>query len=276
VLWGSANGALSSLAIMNSHLHRIGLVAASIAASMFLLACGNETPQPSSPEKVAENQPDSASSANSPSSSSRSKKRMDPREDGFEIGLGEWALTAEAKSIRPGEVTMLITNRGTMDHGFEIEIDDDHSGSGGGDGFKFETELLSPGESTRFKLDLPPGIYKIECLVDGHDDLGMEAFLRVDPNARLVAQEDGSRGDSEVAISDFAFSPETIRVAQGTEVTWSNDDPTEHTVTALDSSFDSGVLAGGETFSERLTDPGTYRYRCAIHPEMTARVEVLR
>lgn len=31
--------------------------------------------------------------------------------------LGEWAVTPEAAAIRPGRVTFVIHNRGTMGHG---------------------------------------------------------------------------------------------------------------------------------------------------------------
>jgi plastocyanin len=204
-------------------------------------------------------------------------QRIDPRRAGFDISLGEWAVTPEARAIRPGPVTFVITNRGTMDHGFEIEDDTDHSGSGGGEGLKFETELLAPGESTRFRLNLAPGTYKIECLVDGHDDMGMEGFLRVAEGARLVSQPDGNGSDDDqISIANFAFAPTTIEVPQGSQITWTNDDPTEHTVTAADGAFDSGVIAAGEKFSTRLQRPGTYEYLCNIHPDMTARVEVVR
>ena len=87
-------------------------------------------------------------------------KGVDPREGGFEIALGEWALTPEAESIRPGRVTFVITNRGTMPHGFEIEREDgdDSSGSGSGDDRdKVETRILQPGESVSVDLNSQRG-----------------------------------------------------------------------------------------------------------------------
>lgn len=44
----------------------------------------------------------------------------DPRANGLEIALGEWALTAEVRAIRPGSVTFVVTNRGAVAHGFEL------------------------------------------------------------------------------------------------------------------------------------------------------------
>jgi plastocyanin len=201
-------------------------------------------------------------------------KRVDPRRAGLDISLGEWAVTPEAKTIRPGRVTLVITNRGTMNHGFEIEADSDHSGSGGGDGFKLETELLAPGESTKVPVELAPGTYKIECLVDGHDDMGMENFLHVRTGAPLAKRVATAAQGSQVSIENFGFSPETIDVKAGAQITWVNNDPAEHTVTGDDPALRSDTLGKGDEFSTRMEQPGTYAYQCSIHPEMTARIQV--
>jgi plastocyanin len=190
----------------------------------------------------------------------------------FEIVLGEWAVTPEARAIRPGRVTFRIVNRGSMTHGFEIEADGDHSGPGGAEGFKFETRLIEPGESIKVRLDLAPGTYEIECLVEGHDDLGMEGVLHVRRGAGYGAGPQTRPSGNEVAIEGFAFEPAAIEVPAGTEVTWTNGDPTEHTVTG--DGFGSDTLAAGERFAHRFRRPGTYGYRCALHPEMTALVTV--
>ena len=226
---------------------------------------------------ASEEQPTTQPEQESAASPAEVKKKDDSskaRAHAFEIVLGEWAVTPEAKAVRPGEVTFRIVNRGTMTHGFEIEVDDDHSGSGGGEGFKFETRLIEPGESVRVRLDLAPGTYKIECLVDGHDDRGMEGFLQVRRGAGTGAEQAGPSSDNDVLIEGFTFAPAEIEVTAGTEVTWANADPTEHTVTGQ--GFGSDTLAEGGRFSHRFDRPGTYRYRCAIHPEMTAQVRVSR
>jgi plastocyanin len=192
----------------------------------------------------------------------------DPRRGGLDVGLGEWAVTPEAPAIRPGQVTFVIANRGTLVHGFEIERED------GGD-FKAESELLQPGETARITVNLVPGLYKVECKVDGHDDLGMETMLEVRADAPLAAGGTGGGSDaSEVAIQGFAYQPPTISVQSGTQVTWTNADPTEHTVSAEDGSFSSDPLGSGTQFSTTFDQPGTYAYLCAIHPDMRGSVEV--
>ena len=200
--------------------------------------------------------------------------RIDPRAGGVNIVLGEWAITPEAPAIRPGKITFVIHNRGTMDHGIEIELEGESSGHGSGDLFKAESELLSPGESTRMTMTLGPGVYKIECLVDGHDDMGMEDLLDVRAGAPFVKVRAAKPASDRIAIADFAFAPQDVSVPAGTKLTWTNDDPTPHTVTALEGEFGSDTLDPGDSFSFHFDRPGTYSYRCAIHPEMKGVVTV--
>jgi plastocyanin len=199
---------------------------------------------------------------------------VDPRQGGFEIGFGEFAVTLEAPAIRPGPVTFAIRNGGELVHGFEMEAEseDDSSGSGSGDGFKIEQPTFGPGETIRVDLDLAAGVYKIECYVADHSDRGMEILLQVRTDAPKVQQE-AALGNA-VSIRGFAFAPATLDVPAGTEVTWTNHDPEAHTVTADDGSFDSGALDPGATFSAAFDQGGTVTYTCNIHPAMTGAVQV--
>lgn len=237
------------------------------AAVLTLAACTPEEPATAPPPVEAPSPGPTAAPSPSPS-----PDRVDPREDGFRVDFGEFAVTLEAPAIRPGPVTFTIHNGGELTHGFEMELEDDSSGPGGGDRFKIETETFGPGETIRLDLDLEPGLYKIECFVANHDDLGMEALLEVREDAPLVRPE-GSAGDT-VAIRGFAFEPPSVRVTAGNEVVWTNEDPAEHTVTAENGGFDSGTLSEGDTFSHGFAEPGRYPYRCVIHPSMTGTIVV--
>ena len=207
---------------------------------------------------------------------------VDPREGGFEIALGEWALTPEAESIRPGRATFVITNRGTQPHGFEIEREDgdDSSGSGSGDdGDKVETRVLQPGESVNVELDLSEGVYKLECNVDGHDDMGMEMLFEVKKGAPLAKKKAApaapQAGNAVAAdISGFVFEPATIQAKVSQKVTWTNHDPAPHTVTQEGGGFDSGTMAASGKFTHTFDQPGEYRYICALHPGMKGTVVV--
>jgi len=68
-----------------------------------------------------------------------------------------------------------------------------------------------------------------------------------------------------VTIKDFAFDPKTISVNVGDTITWMNDGPSPHTVTADDGSFDSGNLDKGGTFSHTFDKAGTFAYFCKYH-----------
>lgn len=76
-----------------------------------------------------------------------------------------------------------------------------------------------------------------------------------------------------VEISQLAFKPQNIEIAQGTKVTWINKDPAMHTVTQgepgkLKRGFDSGFLNQGQSWSFTFKEPGTYLYYCVPHPFM--------
>ena len=142
-----------------------------VAAAAGLSACGGggsdpataPAPQTSSPTSTGETASQTGSSAQPAAIAT------DPRDGGFEVALGEWAVTPEAEAIRPGHATFVIVNRGTVAHGFEIEREDVED-----DASKVETRLREPGEGVEVELDLEAGVYKLECNVEGHDDMGME------------------------------------------------------------------------------------------------------
>ncbi len=237
-----------------------------VATAVGLGACGGGGSDPATapaPQTSSGTSTDEAASESQPTAA-------DPRDGGFEVALGEWALTPEAEAIRPGRTTFVIVNRGTMPHGFEIEREDVED-----DSSKVETRFLEPGESVEVELDLAAGVYKLECNIEGHDDMGMEMLLEVTPEAPLAAKPAApAAAGAAVAIEAFAFTPPTLTVQVGQPVTWENHDPAEHTVTAEDGSFDSGTMAEGAGYEATFDSPGEYRYICALHPGMKGTVVV--
>ncbi len=97
-----------------------------------------------------------------------------------------------------------------------------------------------------------------------------------------------ARADTaDVTIANTAFSPETVTVkATGGEpeepgihahVNFRMDDRVEHTVLFDDPSVaggSSGRLSFGQVYSVLIEAPGTYDYRCEIHPNMTGTIVV--
>src|SRR5215217_4080944 len=68
-----------------------------------------------------------------------------------------------------------------------------------------------------------------------------------------------------VIIKDFAFDPKTIAINVGDTITWTNEGPSPHTVSADDASFDSNNLDKGGTFSHTFDKAGTFAYYCKYH-----------
>lgn len=81
-------------------------------------------------------------------------------------------------------------------------------------------------------------------------------------------------GESAVEIKGFAFSPASITVKAGTQVTFTNRDSVGHTATADDASFDTGILAKDESGTVTFDTPGTFTYHCTPHPNMKGTVVV--
>ncbi len=105
-------------------------------------------------------------------------------------------------------------------------------------------------------------------------NLSLALALQVSPHRRSraahVAGEDP--GDT---ISDFKFTPATITIQAGDTITWTNVGPSEHTATASNGSFNTGILKKGQSASHTFTQPGTYAYICTIHPWMHGTIVVL-
>ena len=96
------------------------------------------------------------------------------------------------------------------------------------------------------------------------------ALLGVQTAARAAE----SAPPAQVRISNFAFDPPSLTVPVGATVTWVNQDDEPHTVTSQTGAFTSQALDTDESFSFHFDAPGTYVYRCAIHPHMTGTIVV--
>ena len=78
----------------------------------------------------------------------------------------------------------------------------------------------------------------------------------------------------KASMKSIAFLPGRIEIPTGTTVAWTNDDAVQHTVTAVDRSFDSGNMAPGASWPHTFTKPGTYQIFCVVHPFMKGVVVV--
>jgi len=70
------------------------------------------------------------------------------------------------------------------------------------------------------------------------------------------------------------YIPYETKIANGSKITWSNDDYVAHTITSgtvkeePDGIFDSGLVISGKTFSHVFEKEDTFDYFCTIHPWM--------
>ena len=83
------------------------------------------------------------------------------------------------------------------------------------------------------------------------------------------------RDKIEVSMKDVKFVPMKLTAKVGQTVVWTNDDDFPHTVTAtMGEDFDSGNVAGGETYQYKLDEAGEIDYVCTIHPNQTGSITV--
>jgi plastocyanin len=94
------------------------------------------------------------------------------------------------------------------------------------------------------------------------------------PASAAASSAGGAGGASAVTIQNFAFNPAALTVKVGTEVTWTNQDSTAHTVTFDTGGATSDNLAQSATYKQTFPTAGTFAYHCKIHSTMTATVTV--
>lgn len=68
--------------------------------------------------------------------------------------------------------------------------------------------------------------------------------------------------------NSWTFDPATLDLRTGDTVVWRNTGRMQHSVTALNGSFDSRLLDPGATWSRTFTEPAFEDYRCTPHPWM--------
>ncbi len=90
--------------------------------------------------------------------------------------------------------------------------------------------------------------------------------------AAIGQEANGTR--HRVEIQQFKFVPEAIEVKPGDTVVWVNLDIVPHTVTATNTSWESGNLDPDAEWEMTVGEPTSGKYFCAYHPTMTAAINV--
>lgn len=79
---------------------------------------------------------------------------------------------------------------------------------------------------------------------------------------------------ADIQVAALKYSSDTVRIAAGQIVRWTNHDPLDHTITFDAEGPTSGPLPAKGSYAVRFDRPGTYPYHCTPHPFMTGVVIV--
>lgn len=85
-------------------------------------------------------------------------------------------------------------------------------------------------------------------------------MLAVLATAALVALSAVAFADAQVTITDDGIEPESVTVDVRESIVWTNATDRTVSLTARDTSWTSGSIRPGASFSTRLTGKGTHRY----------------
>ena len=179
---------------------------------------------------------------------------VDPALTGETLRFLPNTLTAQAGS------TVLFANVGGKPH--TLTADDGSFDTGivppGAEGGRFAGTnatftLNKPGTFT-FHCEIHPAVMKGTITVTGTATQGPAPPSAAPPTAA-------------VDMVDFAFKPPQVSVAPGGKVTWKNTGSASHTATFDDVALDTNVVSPGASADLTAPDkPGSYSYRCNIHP----------
>jgi plastocyanin len=158
--------------------------------------------------------------------------------------------------------TLLVANVGGKPH--SLTADD---GS-------FDTGIIDPGaEGGRFagksaSVTLnQAGTFKFHCEVHPAAMKGVVTVTGEAASGGAPAQASAGPREVDVGAVDFAFEPNNASVAAGGKVKVTNNGQAPHTLTLDDVDLDTSNLAPGATAELTAPDtPGSYSYRCAVHP----------
>jgi plastocyanin len=99
---------------------------------------------------------------------------------------------------------------------------------------------------------------------------GSEAVVADDESEPEPTAEGEAPDEAPSAVTvemvNFVFEPVEVTVAMGTTVTWVNlDSGPQHSATAADGSFDTGLFDSGQEATITFDAPGTFLYYCVLH-----------
>jgi plastocyanin len=136
-------------------------------------------------------------------------------------------------------------------------------------------EGASRGVSTRWGFEYTVPI-SVNRYLPGRGSGGGQAAggQPAEPAANPAGARQAGADTVRIDMLNLKYGQPEITVAPGTVVVWTNSDPLQHTVTADDESFDSGLIDPEGQFAMTFDTPGSYAYHCTPHPFMKGTVVV--
>jgi plastocyanin len=172
------------------------------------------------------------------------KLRFDPSE--LEVAAGTTLLVANVG----GKPHTLTADDGSFDTGV-IEP----GAQGGRFAGKNGSVTLNQAGTFRFHCEVHPAAMRGTVTVTGEAAGGGPAQASAGPR------------EIDVGAVDFAFEPKDASVAAGGKVTVTNKGQAPHTMTLDDVDLDTGSIDPGASAELTAPDaPGSYSYRCTVHP----------
>lgn len=134
----------------------------------------------------------------------------------------------------------------------------------------FNSGNLNPGQSWTHTFSTP-GTFSFHC--EYHAWMKGSIVVRQSAQAPVTVRIPQGSGTPSGAPG---YSPDRIVLVIGVNstVVFVNDDTVPHTVTASDSSFNSGNLNPGQSWTHSFTKPGTFTFRCLYHSWMQGTIVV--
>lgn len=146
------------------------------------------------------------------------------------------------------------------------------------------TRVLQSEYELRLRLDAAQRAAREDSLRTARQEalrIARQDSMRAAARADSIRRADAARGRPSTqraivhaTIRNLAYTPVRIEVAAGTTIRWTNRDQVDHTVTAQDGSWNSGIIRPGETWERTFSGPGTYDFYCIPHPFMKGTVVV--
>ena len=115
------------------------------------------------------------------------------------------------------------------------------------------------------------------CLAGGGLTLGLHGETSGPRRAGLVVVVPTAAPEQPkhvIIIKRYKFVPDQLVVRLGETITWVNEDPVQHTATALNGSWNTGEINANGSGRIVTNKVGTVNYYCNFHPEMQGSITV--